>query len=51
MGVAVDNAWQQPLVSGSKLATSVYADATKEALALHIVERAQRGERRRESPA
>ena len=45
MGLAFDSAWQKLLVSGTHLASSGYADATREALALHIIELAKRGER------
>jgi hypothetical protein len=45
LGVAFEAAWQRLLVSGSALASLRYADATREALAMHIVDLAQRGER------
>ena len=45
MGLAFDTAWQKLLVSGSALASSGYADATREALAMHIIDLAQGGER------
>ena len=45
LGVAFETAWQKLLVSGSALASSRYADATREALAMHIIDLAQRGER------
>jgi hypothetical protein len=45
MGLAFDSAWQKLLVSGTHLASSAYADATREALAMHIIELAKRGER------
>jgi hypothetical protein len=44
MGLAFDSAWQKLLVSGTHLASSAYADATREALAMHIIERAKTGE-------
>ena len=37
LGVAFQTAWQKLLVSGSTLASSRYADATREALAMHII--------------
>jgi hypothetical protein len=45
MGLAFDSAWQRLLVSGSHLASPGYADATREALAMHIIELAKDGER------
>jgi hypothetical protein len=45
LGEAFETAWQRLLVSGSALASSRYADATREALAMHIIDLAQRGER------
>jgi hypothetical protein len=45
MGLAFDSAWQKLLVSGTHLASSIYADVTREALAMHIIERAKTGER------
>ena len=45
MGLAFDNAWQKLLVSGTHLAGSWYADATREALAMHIIDLAKTGER------
>jgi hypothetical protein len=44
LGVAFEAAWQKLLVSDSALASSSYADATREALAMHIIDLAQRGE-------
>jgi hypothetical protein len=44
MGLAFDAAWQNLLVSGTHLASSAYADATREALAMHIIDLAKRGE-------
>jgi hypothetical protein len=45
MGLAFDSAWQKLLALGPHLASSVYADATREALALHIIDLAKTGER------
>jgi hypothetical protein len=45
MGLAFDSAWQELLTSSPSLASSAYADATREALATHIIDMAQRGER------
>ena len=45
MGLAFDSAWQELLMSGSHLASSAYADATREALAMHVIDLAKRGER------
>jgi hypothetical protein len=45
MGLAFESAWQKLLVSGTHLAASRYADATREALAMHIIDLAKRGER------
>ena len=45
MGLAFNTACQKVLVSGSHLASSRYADAIREALAMHIIELAKRGER------
>jgi hypothetical protein len=45
MGLAFEGAWQELLMSSTRLASSAYADATREALAKHIIDLAQRGER------
>ena len=45
LGLAFDTAWQRLLLSGSALASSGYADATREALAMHIIDLAKDGER------
>jgi hypothetical protein len=46
LGVAFETAWQRLLVSGRALASSRYADATREALSpCNIIDLAQRGER------
>jgi hypothetical protein len=45
LGLAFDSAWQQLLVRGTHLASSPYADVTREALAMHIIDLAKRGER------
>jgi hypothetical protein len=45
MGLAFDTAWQKLLVSGTPIASSPYASATREALAIHIVDLAKTGER------
>ncbi len=45
MGLAFDSAWEELLMSSPSLASSAYADATREALAIHIIAIAQRGER------
>jgi hypothetical protein len=45
MGVAFDSAWQELLMSRSRLASSAYADATREALAMRIIDLANQGER------
>jgi hypothetical protein len=45
MGLAFDSAWQKLLVSGTYLASFGYADATREAIAMHIIDLAKRGER------
>ena len=45
MGLAFDTAWQKLLVSGTHLASSAYADAAREAIAMHIIDLAKRGER------
>jgi predicted ABC-type transport system involved in lysophospholipase L1 biosynthesis ATPase subunit len=45
MGLAFDTAWQKLLVSGTVLASSGYAEATRGALAMHIIDLAKRGER------
>ena len=45
MGSAFDTAWRQLLVSGTHLASSAYADATREALAMHMIDLAKRGQR------
>jgi hypothetical protein len=42
MGLAFDTAWQKVLVSGTHLASSVYAGVTREALAMHIIEKCLR---------
>jgi hypothetical protein len=44
MGVAFDTAWQKLLASGSTLASPSSADKTREALAMYIIDVAQRGE-------
>jgi hypothetical protein len=44
MGLAFDSAWQKLLMSGTHLASSAYADATREALAMHIIDLAKTGE-------
>ena len=41
LGLAFDTAWQRLLVSGTHLASSAYADATREALAMHIIDLAK----------
>ena len=43
MGLAFDSAWQKLLGSGTHLAASRYADATREALAMHIIDLAEQG--------
>jgi hypothetical protein len=43
MGLAFDSGWQKLLVSDTHLAASRYADATREALAMHIIDRAKQG--------
>jgi hypothetical protein len=43
MGLAFETAWQKLLVSGKGLASSTYADATREALAMHIIDLAKTG--------
>jgi hypothetical protein len=45
MGLAFETAWQKLLVSGAHLASSAYAEATREALAMHIIDLAKQGER------
>jgi hypothetical protein len=45
MGLAFDTAWQKLLVSGTRLASSAYAGATREALAMHIIDHAKTGVR------
>ena len=45
MGLAFDTAWQKLLVSGTPIASSPYANATREALAIRIVDLAKSGER------
>jgi hypothetical protein len=45
MGLAFDNAWQKLMVSGTHLTSSGYADATREALAMHIIDLAKTGDR------
>jgi|RhiMetdeSRZDD1v2_1073273.scaffolds.fasta_scaffold581540_2 hypothetical protein len=45
MGLAFEGAWQELLMSSTRLASSANADATREALAMHIIDIAQRGER------
>jgi hypothetical protein len=45
MGLAFNTAWQKLLVSGTHLASSIYAAATREALAMRIIDLAKRGER------
>jgi hypothetical protein len=45
LSLAFDTAWQKLLLSGSALASSGYADATREALAVHIIDLASAGER------
>lgn len=45
MGLAFDSGWQELLISGTRLASSAYADATREALVMHIIDLAKRGER------
>ena len=44
MGLAFNTAWQKLLMSGSSLAYSRYADATREAIAMYIIDRAKAGE-------
>jgi hypothetical protein len=44
LGLAFDTAWQKLLVSGSALASSGYADVTREALAMRIIDLANHGE-------
>ena len=43
MGAAFESAWQRLLVAGTDLAASSYADATREALAMHIIDSAKQG--------
>jgi hypothetical protein len=45
MRLAFHTAWQALLVSGSDLAASFHAEATREALVLRIIDLAQAGER------
>jgi hypothetical protein len=45
LGLAFDAAWQKLLLSESALASSGYAEATREALAMHIIDLANTGER------
>jgi hypothetical protein len=45
MGLAFETAWQKLLGSRSELAFSPDADRTREALAMHIIDLANRGER------
>jgi hypothetical protein len=45
MGLAFDTAWQELLASEGHLASSAYADATREALATKIINLARTGER------
>jgi hypothetical protein len=45
LSLAFDTAWQKLLLSGTALASSGYADATREALAMHIIDLASAGER------
>jgi len=45
LGLAFDTAWQKLLVSGTPIASSPYANATREALAIRIVDLAKTGER------
>jgi hypothetical protein len=45
MALAFDSAWQELLVSESHLASSAYTDATREALAMKILNLARTGER------
>ena len=45
MALAFNTAWQSLLVSGSELASSEYAEGTREELALRIIKTAQHGER------
>jgi hypothetical protein len=45
MGLAFESAWQRLLTSGTHLASSTYAEPTREALVLHIIDLAKRGER------
>ena len=45
MGVAIDRAWYQLMVSGSALAASWRAEHTREALASRIIASARMGER------
>jgi hypothetical protein len=44
MRTAFDSAWQRLMASGSTLASPSSADKTREALAMHIIDLAQRGE-------
>ena len=45
MGLAFDSAWQKLLMSGTHLASSANAETTREALGMHIIDLAERGER------
>ena len=42
--MAFHGAWQHLLEADHALASSAYADATREALAMHIIDLAQRGQ-------
>ena len=45
MGLAFDAAWQKLLVRGTHLAAPWHAEATREALAMQIIDVAKTGER------
>jgi hypothetical protein len=45
LGEALEDAWHRIEASGSRLAKPAYARATREGVAKHIIEEAQRGER------
>jgi hypothetical protein len=45
MRLAFDTAWQSLIVSGSDLVASFWAEATREALAMRIIDMATLGER------
>jgi hypothetical protein len=45
MGLAFDAAWQRLLEAGTSLASSGYAEVTREAIALHIIDAVHRGQR------